>query len=150
VQYRGLSIRKEVGAVDLQDVSADTAIAVRSQGHLRARQREQNLCEPIRSMAKKITFRDKVSGDAAYAHGFDALDVVFSGLCAFSGVALAKGGGHGAGVHHSVVEDGPPGVLVDALDMLGDAEAETFVGFRHEVRDVDASGAGRGKLPGCR
>jgi hypothetical protein len=41
-------------------------------------------------------------------------------------------------------------VLVDALDMLGDAEAETFVGFRHEVRDVDASGAGRGKLPGCR
>ena len=141
VQYRGLSIRKPAWAVDLQDMPTDKAIAVRSQGHLRARQREQRLCDPIRSMAEKIALRDKVPGDATYAHGFDALDVGLGGLGAFGGVALAKGCGYGTGVHHGVLEDGPAGVLVDALDMLGDAEAETLVRLRHEVGNVDAGGA---------
>ena len=103
-------------------MATDTVRAVCSQRQRRAWQREKRLCDPVRGMAKKITFRDKVSGDAAYAHGFDALDVVFSGLCSFRGVAIADDCGHGTGVHQGVVEDGPARVLVDALDMLGDAE----------------------------
>ena len=58
-------------------------------------------------MAKKVTLRNKIPGDAAYAHGFDALDVGFGGFGAFSGVAFADGCGNGAGVHQGVVEDGP-------------------------------------------
>ena len=142
VQYRGLSIRKAAWAVDLQDMPTDTANAVRSQGQRRARPREQLLGDSIGSMAKKVTLRDKVPGDAAYAHGFDALDVGLGGLGAFSGV---RGYRHGAGVYKGVVKDGPAGVLIDALDVLGDAKAETLVRLCHEVGNVDASGASRGE-----
>jgi hypothetical protein len=71
-------------------------------------------------MAKKAALRDKVPGDAAYAHGFNALDVGSCGLDAFGGVARANGCRYGTGVHQGVIEDWPAGVLVDALDVLGD------------------------------
>jgi hypothetical protein len=37
------------------------------------------------------------------------------------------------------------GVLVDALNMLSDAQAETLVGLGHEVGDVDADSVGGGE-----
>ena len=36
-------------------------------------------------------------------------------------------------------------MLVDALNMLSDAQAETLVGLGHEVGDVDADSVGGGE-----
>ena len=55
----------------------DTVHAVSSPGQRRARQREQRLCDPIGSMAKKVARRDKAPGNVAFDHGFDVLDVGF-------------------------------------------------------------------------
>ena len=142
MQYRGPLISKEPRAVDLQDLLTDTVCAFCAQGLRRARQREQRVCDPIGSMAKNVAFRDKVPGDTAYAHGFDALDVGSGRLGAFRGVALAENCRYGTGADQGVIEDGPAGVLVDALNMLSDAQAETLVGLGHEVGDVDADSVG--------
>jgi hypothetical protein len=42
-------------------------------------------------MAKEVPVRDKIPGDAAYAHGLDPLDVGFGRLGPFGGVALLNG-----------------------------------------------------------
>jgi hypothetical protein len=110
-------ISKEPRAFDLQDLLTDSARAFCAQGRRRVRQCEQRLCDPIGSVPKNVAFRDKVPGDAAYAHGFDALDVGSGGLGAFCGGACADDCRYGTGAVQGVIEDGHASVLVDVISM---------------------------------
>ena len=60
-------------------------------GQPSAWERKQRLSDALRFMAKEVPVRDKIPGDAAYAHGLDPLDVGFGRLGPFGGVARLNG-----------------------------------------------------------
>ena len=114
-------------------------------GECRATQGQQCTGNAACGVANDVFFAGEIAGDAAYTHGFDAVNVRLDGRCLLGGIASECLRREGRGIYKGVVKDWLAGVLVDALDVLGGAKSETFICLGHQVTDVHACSAGIGE-----
>src|SRR5664279_1875527 len=88
----------------------------------RATQGQERTGDTACGVANDVFFAGEIPGNAAYAHGLDAVDVRDNGRCFLGGIASQCLRRERRSIYEGKVEDRLAGVLVDTLDVFGGAK----------------------------